>query len=297
MDQIHQHGFDGVDIDFEGGTQMGGDYALQEERVPFAEFCKELGTLLHAEGKELGVATFHSPCWNAPNMAWFSDWTGYVDHARTMGYADDFEDNGRELLGEGTCWGLPADDPDAQIPSNYFRYSWKSEYVARTTGDTTMLSIGIGGDGGSQWAGKTATEHVKDILANPVPAGIAMWNYSGSNDPTWYSSAFWSECKKIHDLNPGDGTKAKKAEIIKKYRQEKCIFLTRNDIQLSLKDAGEYSLGIFDAAGRCVMGGETKHYNAGEHSIPSGSHNIAKGVYVVKLNGKNQNMTKKFGIY
>jgi hypothetical protein len=286
MDHIQEHGFDGVDIDFEGGGPSIDGYEFQNERVAFAEFVKELGTRLHDEGKELGICCFHSPCWNAPNMAWFKDWVGYVDHARTMGYADDYEANQTDVLTiGGTCWGLPPGDPDLVQPGYFFKYSWKSEYVARTTGDTTMLSIGIGGDGGPYWGGKSATEHVRDIANNPIPAGIAMWNYNPA-DATWGSAEFWAECKKIHDFEYGKQTSAGTAQK-PQLKQKRNISVSRNAIHVSFDKAGDYAITMYDPAGRAIMHVPQKRYESGSFSVPMADW--AAGVRLIKVTGKNVN--------
>ena len=60
---VNQWGAAGVDIDFEGN--LAGD----PDRAEFATFIRELGTRLHANGKELTVDIFPY-IWNQPNMNW-----------------------------------------------------------------------------------------------------------------------------------------------------------------------------------------------------------------------------------
>ncbi len=66
--------------------------------------------------KLLTIDSFHSPCYNAPNMSWWPDWVGYVDAIHSMGYVD---------LSEGSTetfrapWALRRCEGGAHL----FRYS------------------------------------------------------------------------------------------------------------------------------------------------------------------------------
>ena len=76
---------DGVDIDLEGV----GDH--EADRAAFVAFLQKLSAKLKAKGLKLSVDSFHSPCYNAPNMSWWKDWVGVADQIHSMGYNDLYE--------------------------------------------------------------------------------------------------------------------------------------------------------------------------------------------------------------
>ncbi|MBO7131471.1 MAG: hypothetical protein J6V65_04950, partial [Fibrobacterales bacterium] len=85
VDEAVRLELDGVDIDLEGV----GDH--EADRARFAAFLQKLSAKLKAKGLKLSVDSFHSPCYNAPNMSWWKDWIGVADQIHSMGYADLYE--------------------------------------------------------------------------------------------------------------------------------------------------------------------------------------------------------------
>ncbi|TXI96730.1 MAG: hypothetical protein E6Q34_00690, partial [Burkholderiaceae bacterium] len=78
--EMHKFGLDGIDLDLEGEGH------LDVDRKAYAAFVASLSRQLKRQGKFLTVDSFHSPCVNAPNMSWWSDWRGKVDAIHSMGY-------------------------------------------------------------------------------------------------------------------------------------------------------------------------------------------------------------------
>jgi hypothetical protein len=289
VSQCEQYDLDGVDIDFEGGTQAGGDAALQLERVPFAEFCRDLGTQLHALGKELSICSFHSPCWNAPNMSWWPDWIGYVDHARLMGYWDDYESSERELLDEGTCWGLP----DATKPTRYFKYSWKSEWGLECGFDSTVVSIGMPAENGmDNWGGQGCQAHIQDNLNLPSPMGVCIWESELAG--AWKDGATWALLKQIHDINPPHSnipTITRRSQGPEK--ENFGISITNSRMKIVTDHPGEYSIALFDLSGRRLHMMTKRNFQSGANSISLNNVKIPAGVYVAKITGAEKTIVQK----
>jgi hypothetical protein len=105
---------DGVDLDLEGEGDFGAD------RAAYAAFVHQLAAALKAKGKILTVDSFHSPCDNAPNMRWWSDWAGDVATIHSMGYEDLYEGSKATFTPEGK--------PVCEGGATLFRYSWQLEW-------------------------------------------------------------------------------------------------------------------------------------------------------------------------
>lgn len=170
---------DGVDIDFEGNE--GGD----PYRAEYGAFVKELGTGLHAAGKELTVDVFPN-VWNQPNTNWWSDWKGYVDGVNSMGYD--------ALSGGG------GSDP-------WQTYQWQQDTALSAGYKNYQFEIGMPGwlgTWGSGGLGTAPIDHVSEILSgnfNRQPSSVCIWDaqFDGSG---WRKAEVWEALHKLR-ATPG----------------------------------------------------------------------------------------------
>lgn len=166
---VTRWGADGVDIDFEGN--LAGD----PNRAEFATFIRDLGTQLHARGKELTVDIFPN-VWNQPNTNWLADWVGYSDAVNSMGY--DALSGG----GGGAAWQT---------------YRWQQDTVLAAGYQCNQLDMGMPGWVGSWGAGGMGTSvlaHVNELLSgsyNRYPTSVAIWD-AQFNGAGWLSADVWS---------------------------------------------------------------------------------------------------------
>jgi GH18 family chitinase len=287
VSQCEQYDLDGVDIDFEGGTQTGGGTELQLEREPFTEFVKELGTQLHQAGRELSICSFHSPCWNAPNMAWWPDWVGYVDHARLMGYWDDYEASERELLDEGTCWGLPTETK----PTRYFKYSWKSEWGLSCGFDSTVVSIGMPSENGmDNWGGQGCQAHIQDNLNLPSPMGVCIWESELAG--AWKDARTWELLKQVRDINPphSNVTRVKEPQNPANHIAGE-VSIIKNSLMITVPHTGRFTVSIYDLSGKRILNMEVVRLAKGKNRLNAGMGEKAPGIYVCKVRGKDLLLT------
>jgi hypothetical protein len=295
--EVEKYDLDGVDIDFEGGTMTGGNPEFMRDTTPLNQCFQKLGAALHDKGKKLAIATFHSPCWNLPNMSQFPAWVGYVDHARLMGYFDDWEENDRELLNEGSCWSLPSDHWAVQRPTNYFKYSWKSEWALYCGAGNGFLSIGMPGESEAavgQWApgtGYTIEHHIQSILDLDSPTGICVWDNALCCG--WQNSSVWALLKQIHDIPSTDvGVKPKTTADLYGYTKAD-IFRTGNKIVMNVPKTAEYSITVTDAAGRSIINAKNTVLKAGQQNLPVNlSKSAANGVYLIKVTGAGRTVSQ-----
>ena len=176
---VENYGLDGVDIDFEGSTSDGGD-----DRLAFDLFLEELSPELKARGKVLTVDSFHTPLFGAPNMSWWQDWVGLVDHVHTMGY---------DALYQGSTqsfWSL-----DERV----FRYSWQQDYGVVEAGlAPEQVSMGLPGwtaAWGFGGRGTNVLDHLQECIYDcNVPASVCIWDLQleGTSGTTnWRSPEVW----------------------------------------------------------------------------------------------------------
>ena len=160
-------GLDGVDVDLEGN----GDFAA--DRDDFALFAKELSRELHARGKTLSVAIFHTPLYNAPNMGWIRSWDGCVDFVESMGYHD---------LYEGA-------------KNHYFRYTVQQDWCrVEAALPPEKLLIGMPswlGEWGEGGRGSSIVAHIGELNDLPHPTGVCIWDAAFSGDG-WLTPEVWS---------------------------------------------------------------------------------------------------------
>ena len=174
MDRL---GLDGVDIDFEGN-----DGNHSDDRSAFATFISTLAAKLHAKGKVLTVDTFHSTCWNAPNVSWWGDWDGIVDNVHSMGY---------DQLFEGDVTSICRDQGSPM--TNAFRYSTQQDFAVQAGYPDNGLLMGMPGwveTWGSGGQGTSILAHLAEVTA--INTGVAIWSIDEfSANGAWTSSATW----------------------------------------------------------------------------------------------------------
>lgn len=176
---VESFGLDGVDVDLEG--QVAPTLA---DRSAFKLFLELLSTELKARGKVLTVDSFHSPIFNAPNMSWWEDWAGIVDHVHTMGYDDLYEGSTQ------TLWSL-----DEQL----FRYSWQQAYGVEEAGlRPEQVAMGLPGwtaTWGFGGRGPDVLSHIHECIYDcAVPASVCIWDLqlTGTSGATnWRSAVVW----------------------------------------------------------------------------------------------------------
>ena len=168
---------DGVDLDLEGE----GDFSA--DRAAYASFVHQLSAALKAKGKLLTIDSFHSPCDNAPNMRWWSDWVGDVATIHSMGYEDLYEGSNATFTPEGR--------PVCENGATLFRYSWQLEWGTKAGYRRDQIVMGMPtwvdawGSGG---IGPGVVDHLRELRA--LGGGVGLWDMqlaaAGWNKPaTW----------------------------------------------------------------------------------------------------------------
>jgi hypothetical protein len=168
---------DGVDLDLEGE----GDFSA--DRAAYAAFVHQLSAALKAKGKLLTVDSFHSPCDNAPNMRWWSDWVGDVATIHSMGYEDLYEGSKATFKPEGR--------PVCENGATLFRYSWQLDFGLKAGYRRDQIVMGMPtwvDTWGSGGIGPGVVDHLREVRA--LGAGIGLWDMqlagAGWNKPsTW----------------------------------------------------------------------------------------------------------------
>ena len=274
-DECKRLDLDGVDIDLEG---LGGH---DDDREAFALFIKEIGEKLRAEGLWLTVDSFHSPCYNAPNMAWWEDWVGYVDYIHSMGYAELWENNNKTLN------GCPS-DPDEE-GKRFFKYSYQSQYGLDAGLSETVVSVGM--PSSSSWGDGYVRDHMTDVLNLQSPTGICIWDFTleGSH---WRQSATWELAKRLVDLDTGS-TKINITQSTVKPQKIAAVFLSKNQIQLKVEQQGQYTISFYNASGQLYQTIGKKDYNTGVHILPVSYSSMANGVYFIKISGSKGSVSQK----
>jgi hypothetical protein len=168
---------DGVDLDLEGEGDFNAD------RAPYAAFVHQLSAALKARGKLLTVDSFHSPCANAPNMRWWSDWVGDVATIHSMGYEDLYEGNKSTFTPEGK--------PVCEGGAALFRYSWQLEFGMKAGYRRDQIVMGMPtwvDTWGSGGIGPGVVDHLREVRA--LGAGIGLWDMQLAA-PGWTRAATW----------------------------------------------------------------------------------------------------------
>lgn len=183
VQEMQRYQLDGIDLDFEGN----GDFSA--DRAAYAAFVQELSSKLKPTGKLLTVDSFHSPCYNAPNMAWWEDWNTHVDNIHSMGYQDLFEANTTTFTPEG---GTICADGAA-----LFKYSWQLNWGKQHGYRIDQIVLGQ-----PTWVDRwglpgqetDAASHID--AAHALGAGVALWDLQLPT-PGWRSDATWDAMLKL----------------------------------------------------------------------------------------------------
>jgi hypothetical protein len=181
--EVDRYKLDGVDLDLEGTSNL-----LAADSTDFRLFVNELSALLKAKGKLLTVDTFHSPCYNAPNMSWWAGWKDKVDAIHSMGYEDLYEGSTAKLNKAGT---------DCNGKDNLFRYSYQKSYaVSKGLPDSIVLMgmpawVDSWGSGGK---GTTVVDHLQEV--RDINAGVAIWDLQ-LETAGWQADTVWKALAEI----------------------------------------------------------------------------------------------------
>lgn len=167
VDEMERLNLDGVDLDLEGNIN-------NADPAQYLPFLQKISEKLKARKKILTIDTFHSTCWNAPNVSWWNGWVGLVDQIHSMGYEDLYEGNTTALCGI----------------ENIFKYSTQVA-MGRTAGHpdgTVLMGIPTNAQWGSGGLGSSLLNHLDEVIA--VNTGIAIWEIYTmktvwENDETW----------------------------------------------------------------------------------------------------------------
>ena len=179
---------DGVDLDLEGE----GDFSA--DRTAYAAFVHQLSAALKAKGKLLTVDSFHSPCDNAPNMRWWSDWVGDVATIHSMGYEDLYEGSKAAFTPEGR--------PVCEGGAALFRYSWQLDYGMKAGYRRDQIVMGMPtwvDTWGSGGMGPGVVDHLREVRA--LGAGIGLWDMQ-LTAPGWSRTATWDAVQALR--RPGN---------------------------------------------------------------------------------------------
>jgi hypothetical protein len=178
---------DGVDLDLEGE----GDFSA--DRAAYAAFVHQLAAALKAKGKLLTVDSFHSPCANAPNMRWWSDWVGDVATIHSMGYEDLYEGSKATFTPEGK--------PVCEGGAALFRYSWQLDWGMKAGYRRDQIVMGMPtwvDSWGSGGIGPGVVDHLREVRA--LGAGVGLWDLQLSA-PGWTRTATWDAVQSLRRGN------------------------------------------------------------------------------------------------
>ncbi len=185
---VEKWDLDGVDLDLEGE----GDFTA--DRPAYAAFVHQLAAALKAKGKILTVDSFHSPCDNAPNMRWWSDWAGDVATIHSMGYEDLYEGSKATFKPEGK--------PVCEGGAMLFRYSWQLEWGMKAGYRRDQIVMGMPtwvDTWGSGGLGPTVADHLREVRA--LGAGVGLWDMQLAA-PGWTKPATWDAVQALR--RPGN---------------------------------------------------------------------------------------------
>jgi len=178
VDEMTRHDLDGIDLDLEGEGH------LEPDREAYATFVRALSIAVHARGKLLTIDSFHSPCFNAPNLAWWGDWKGQVDAIHSMGYGDLYEANRAPFV-------LDNGQPCAE-GATIFRFSWQGTWAKGKGFHPSQVLMGVPG-WQYEWGGSALPKHLEDLAR--LGLGCAVWDLPSAlgseRDPRWGSEASW----------------------------------------------------------------------------------------------------------
>lgn len=191
--EVRKYKLDGVDVDLEG------DGFFDDDRAAFATFVGELSEALRAKHQLLTVDSFHSPCFNAPNMSWWADWRGKVDAVHSMGYADLYEASEETFT--------PPGKPVCEHGAHIFKYSWQLAWGLKAGYRPDQIVMGLPTDvdhWGKPDGANGAVAHLHEVQA--LGAGIALWDLQLPASG-WRSHATWEAVRALRE-HPGSGWKS-----------------------------------------------------------------------------------------
>lgn len=188
--EMDKYQLDGIDLDLEGEGDLSAD------RAAYAAFVRDLSRVLRPKGKLLTIDSFHSPCANAPNLSWWSDWKGQVDAIHSMGYTDLYEGS--------TDTFKPPNQPACAGGAHLFKYSWQLQYALKAGYRADQVLMGLPtwvdtwGKGG---LGTDAVSHVREVQA--LGGGVALWDLQLAA-PGWTRKDTWDAVRALRQ-SPGSG--------------------------------------------------------------------------------------------
>jgi hypothetical protein len=281
-DECVRLNLDGVDMDFEGGTNDIGQENMQGEREAYAEFAKEMGTKLHENGMIFTICSFHSPCFNAPNMSWWPDWAGYVDYVHIMGYQDNFEASDMTI---GNCTDALSESGNTDM----FSFSYKVNWALSCGLGADVPSIGLG-TWLDQWGGKDVRGNIQDILSLEQVPGVCMWDLQLQADP-WRQAETWNLLKEIKEIeHPIKAAKPAPANMLSEKIKASS---SKSGLKVSVAEKGVYDIDVFNASGRNIAKQSDLYLKAGNHFLPINRNVKACGVTFVKIKGASGAVLKK----
>lgn len=193
--EMDKYKLDGIDVDLEGDSDH------ENDRAAYADFIKELSGVLHAKHKLLTVDTFHSPCANAPNMSWWTDWAGKADAIHSMGYQDLYEESEDSFT--------PSGKPICENGAHVFKYSWQLQYGLKSGYRIDQIVLGMPtwiDKWGKQGKETDTVAHIKSV--QQLGGGIALWDMQ-LGAPGWKTDATWDAIIALRQ-HPGSGWKKTK---------------------------------------------------------------------------------------
>jgi hypothetical protein len=265
---VDRHNLAGIDVDLEGGSTFLGD------KENFNKMIFALSDSLHARNKKLTVDTFHSPCYNAPNMTWWKDWKGKVDNIHTMGYGDLYEGNKTKLgcTGEG----------------NTFSYSFQQQYALDAGLDSNVVLMGAPGwlnEWGKDGLGERPQDHIQEIQA--LGTGIAIWDLNLRRD-NWVADETWDSLQVMKET--GDVDNFDFTVPIHTNTLSGSIFelKTYDSKGLTLKKTTQKaSITLFDAQAKVYFSNE---FDVGSQQIQFESP--LKGNFILRIKSKGESYSR-----
>lgn len=182
VDEVKKYDLDGIDLDLEAMDDR------EQDKQAYITFVKELAPELHAIGKTLSLASFNTPCFNAPNMSWWEELKEDIDNFHTMNYSEGYEYCEKT---EPYCTTDPS-----QHGEKVYKYSYTMQYGLDKGVDTAAISIGLMAL--TSWGDpeQDVNYHLQSILdLNAIP-GICIWELT-RNSGIWATSEVWEKLSVI----------------------------------------------------------------------------------------------------
>ena len=234
---------------------------------------------------DIYAATFGSGIYKSTNSgsSWSELSNGYA-HIWALGitsndeiYAGTYGDGVYTSADLGDTWekvenGLPVNYVYAitvDAGDNVYISSWANGVYSTSDNGLSWNSFGMAGYG------------VSSLMVNPASTTL----YAGTSDGT------------IFKVQPGEITAAKEIEGLptefKLSQNYPNPFNPSTTIEFSIKDAGKYSIRIFNILGEMVANITNKEYSPGNYRVSWNASTLASGMYIYQLSGNNVNISKK----